>query len=246
MDKADTNPTTEGGANSALYPAILAVCKQTYSEAHPYLYCNHTSDFGTDIDTIVPFFNDLLSATRALVNSISVTKAASWRTTDCDAALWRHSMEFMALHCNIENIIIHVVTAKAQNELEVALDHTPKYQYTASDFRTLQTVQYEALEWVKDLVLLRRRPVRPNIDDTRPNAVVQGWRTDDSVEELTDGLKELHVVPQEGQGPRVSGRISGAVAFYANFSRSLKGFEDYLREEMLGKEQTTVGAGTQV
>lgn len=225
---------SESSKLEPLYPQILSVCRTTYLEARPLLYAKRTFDFGKDTTAIVPFFEDLLPSTRAMVRSVGLTRMASWRCKDFDEAVWRHTCEYLADNCRVERIKLGVVTAKIPNAGQGAVVTMQTQKYKAEDFRTLLNVGYEGMEWVRDFLLLSRRWA-PQDHPGDGRWYLPGWGQQEETEEgeKQQGLKELIVEEEVEHCQRIDNRSSGAMAFYVTFSRSLKGFERFLKSEML-------------
>lgn len=222
-----------------MYPQILSICRTTYLEARPMLYANRTFDFGKDITAIVPFFEDLLPSTRQMVRSVALTKQASWRIKDFDEAVWRHACEYLADNCRVECIKLGVVTAKVPENVNGAVVTQPMQRYRAEDFRTLMDVGYEGVEWVRDFLLLSRR-WQPEDHPGDGRWHMPGWGeerqggdSEDGEKITTGGLKELVVEEEVEHCPQIDNRSSSSMTFYVAFSRSLKGFERFLKSEML-------------
>lgn len=178
-----------------------------------------------------------------MIRSINLTRQASWKCKDFDEAVWRHTCEYLADNARVERIKLGVVTAKVPDGGGAAVVTTGLGngrppgggRYRVEDFRTLLDVGYEGLEWVRDFLLLSRRWMP---EDSRDGGrwSLPGWRqerTEDDEEAERQGLKELIVEEDVEHCPRINNRSSGSMAFYVAFSRSLNGFERFLRSEML-------------
>jgi len=201
----------------SLSPCILAVCRQIYFEALPLLYSTHTFDFGSDIEAIAPFFDDLLPGTRRMVKGLNMTKRASWRLREYDISAWAHVCGYLATHCALQTLTLRIASAKLSGGWEEGM-----HKYSASDFKTLQTVKYEGLEWVRELIKIGKRSR-------------DGGHWDGGGENSEEGLKELIVLSETEHCPPMNSGSSVAIAFFAAFSASLEGFGEYLRAEMLGE-----------
>jgi len=187
-------------SSARLHTNILATNKRIYGEASHLLYGKHSFDFGRDIEAIVPFLSDLTPQTRHLIWKISLTKQGSIYCREFDRWEWSSVCSFIAENLKIRQLVLRVMGIQAPREWPME----GVQQYTISDFRTLASVGFEGLEWVRDL----RR---------------------------ITSLEDLEIIPTLVSCPPV--RSSTAMAFYTAFSRSIdKGFQDYLRAEMLPKQ----------
>ena len=170
-----------------------------------------------------------------MVRSIGLVRMASWRCKDFDEAVWRHTCEYLADNGKIERIKLGVVTAKVPEVGVGAVATMPQGRYKADDFRTLLDVGYEEVEWMRDFLLLSRRWA-PQDHPNGGRWYLPGWgqqQEREQEEPKREGLKELVLEEELEHCPRSDGRSSGSMAFYVTFSRSLKGFERFLRSEML-------------
>lgn len=174
-----------------------------------------------------------------MIHSIALTRQASWRSKDFDEAVWRHTCEYLTDNARVERIKLGVVVAKIPESgagaVVVQIGRGGKYR--AEDFRTLLDVGYEGVEWVRDFLLLSRRWMP---EDNRDGGrwYLPGWGQDRDSEDgegegSGEGLKELIVDEEFEHCPRIDNRSSGLMAFFVTFSRSLNGFERFLRSEML-------------
>lgn len=132
-----------------IYTSIMAVNRKIYEETAHMLYANRSFSFDRDIEAIVPFFNDLSNSTRSLVHEISLAKQGSVYTRDFDRCEWANVCEFLGENMRLHSLKIIVEGGRPT----LGWDGLP--EFTAKDFKTLQNVQYDPLEWVWDLLKVK-------------------------------------------------------------------------------------------
>jgi hypothetical protein len=138
-------------SGSIIHPEILSVNRQIYEEASHVLYARHMFDFGSDVEAIVPFLSDLTPSTLSLIREIGLTKRPSVYDTEFDRCEWCKACGFVAQHLQLQRFTLSVRGCTR----ELPLEWEGVGQYTAADFKTLASVGFEGLEWVRELVQIR-------------------------------------------------------------------------------------------
>jgi hypothetical protein len=132
-----------------MHTSIMGVNRQIHEETSYLLYGRHTFSFGRDIEAIVPFFSDIMKDNRPLVHEISLVKQGSVYCRDYDRCEWSNVCEFLQKDMQIRCLVLVVEGGRPS----LGWDGLPKY--SVSDFKTLSSVKYEALEWVWELLSIR-------------------------------------------------------------------------------------------
>lgn len=200
---------TPGNEPQKLYASILGVNHQIHAEASHVLYSEHVFDFDMDIESILPFLQDLTPAALSSIRRIKMVKRSLPYTKDFDRCEWRNACNFIA-----ENMRFETMRLK-QLDLDVyggtpslankpALHWNQKHTYTKSDFGLISRLEEmeEDMEWVRHTVAIK-------------------------------GLQVLNVKALLEHCP-IPG--SKKMAFFVSFSASIeKGFTDYLKSLMFAQ-----------
>jgi hypothetical protein len=145
-----SKPTTYRLASTAsLHTNVLAVNRQVSEEVVKILYGEHRFDFGDNIEAIVPFLSDLRPSTRALIQEVALTKKGSVFTRDFDSCEWHNACASIGQTLQLRKIELRVVGGKPLNGWDNIV------QYTVQDFRTLASVRFEGLEWVREFIQIQ-------------------------------------------------------------------------------------------
>ena len=135
--------------NVDMHTSIMAVNHQIYAETAHVLYTNRSFSFGRDIEAIVPFFSDLSTSIRPMVQRLALVKQGSVYTRDFDRCEWANVCEFLRENMQVQSL--HIVVEGGRPAL--GWDGLP--EFNRSDFKTLQSVAYEPLSWVWELLTVR-------------------------------------------------------------------------------------------
>lgn len=191
-------------------PSLLGLNRQIHAEASKVLYGSYTWSFHTNIESAVPFFNDLTETARGWVRSVQVTKKALPYTKEFDRAEWASLCSYLASNMNPQTLSLSVVAGRpgdeTTTEAEVAIP-----SWSKNEFEILARTQKEwnvggnggvDLEWVEQLMQIR-------------------------------GLRDLRVKALVEHCPLPR---SEAMSFWVALSRSLESgsFEDWVRQVMVG------------
>jgi len=136
-------------SDATLHTNILSVNRKIHEEASQVLYGRHAFDFGSDIEAMVPFLSDLTVQTRHLIQEISLTKQGSVYAREFDRCEWSNVCAFISEELDLHKLVLKVIGGQPLAGWEDV------QQYSASDFRTLASVDFEGLEWVRELRRIR-------------------------------------------------------------------------------------------
>jgi len=149
MVRRSLTTTYRLAAGMDICTAIMGVSRQIYHETVALLYSKHTFSFGKDVEAIVPFFTDLRVGTRPLIHKLSLVKKGTVYSGYYDRCEWGNVCEF--LKDNMKLVSMKLVVEGGRPVL--GAETLP--EYSASDFRTLFNVRYEALEWAWQLSTIK-------------------------------------------------------------------------------------------
>ena len=189
-----------------LHAAILGVNRQIHAEASHVLYSEHVFDFNMDIESILPFLQDLTPASLSSIKRMKMVKRSLPYTKDFDRCEWRNACEFIAESIrsnkmNLKQLDLDVYGGTPSLANRPALHWNQRHTYTKSDFDFITKLgeMEEDMEWVSHIGAIK-------------------------------GLEVLNVQALLEHCP-IPG--SKKMAFFVNFSASIeKGFAEYLRSLM--------------
>lgn len=141
-----------------LYPCILAVNRKIYNEASPLLYENRIFDFGTSLEALQPFFNDLTFESRQMIQEVSLLKQYDVPEQDrrdytvgFNATLWNEVCSYVALNLHLHKLALSV--SCTCDELVPQASH-PQEGLTATEWERMVVSPY-SVEWIKNLLKIR-------------------------------------------------------------------------------------------
>lgn len=135
--------------NPGIFPAILRVNRQLHTEAAHVLYSSHTFSFGTDIESVVPFFSDLTLPARSSIKRIALLKRALPYTKDFDRCEWRSACAFIASNLQLSHLELSIQGGKPREAAPV--NKCTIYSKTDFDLVT----RGEGMEWARQLASIR-------------------------------------------------------------------------------------------
>ncbi|KAF2432789.1 hypothetical protein EJ08DRAFT_647879 [Tothia fuscella] len=139
-----TTYTTNG--NPKIHAAILATCHKLHSEGAEVLYGNNTFTFGTSVEAITPFLEDLTSASKSHIKRLSLTKRALPYDRDFDSAEWHTATSSISTHLPTLTILdLSIVAGRP------ATGYDDVIEWIKEDFECWTKRTWAGLEWVKDL-----------------------------------------------------------------------------------------------
>ncbi|MCJ1350545.1 MAG: hypothetical protein MMC33_000526 [Icmadophila ericetorum] len=145
-----------------LHPAILRVNSQIHAEAASVLYSQHTFDFGSDIESMVPFFRDRTSIDLASIKRIAMTKSSLSNLRDFDRCEWRNMCQFISKNMHLDELHLYFICGRplerelnyfggvSQTVHDNVVDH-----YTKTDIAFITTKsKVEGAEWIAELATI--------------------------------------------------------------------------------------------
>ena len=91
-----------------IHSSILGVSQQIHAEASHVLYSEHTFDFGTDIESILPFLQDLTPAALSSIKRMNIVKRSLPYTKDFDRYEWRNACAFISQNLHLIQLNLYV------------------------------------------------------------------------------------------------------------------------------------------
>ena len=188
------------------HTSILRVSRQIHAEASDVLYSKHRFDFDMDIESIVPFLQDLTPGSLSSVRQIRMVKRSLPYTKDFDRCEWRNACTFIAEkirtgEMQLKQLDLDVYGGTPLLANKPALRWNQRHVFTKLDFGLISGLEEmeEDMEWVRHVVAIK-------------------------------GLQVLNIQALLEHCPIPS---SKKMAFFVNFSASIeKGFTEYLRSLM--------------
>jgi len=145
-----SHPTTYCLITDAdIHVSIMGVNRKVHEETTHLFYGSHSFSFNRDVEAIVPFFSDLTLETRPLIHELSLTKQGSVYSRDYDRCEWNNLCEFMREKMHLRSLKLTVEGGRP------SLGWDGLKEFTVADFQTLQSVRYEALDWVWELLSIK-------------------------------------------------------------------------------------------
>lgn len=126
-----------------IYPSVLGVSHQIHNEAANVLYSFYVFDFATDVECVVPFFQDLTPVARSSIRHIGILKRAIPYTKDFDRCEWTSACTFIAENLQLSQLDLGVEGGKPLPQWEA------QETYDASEFSFI--TEYEGMEWTRPL-----------------------------------------------------------------------------------------------
>ena len=132
--------------NPSMHPSILGVNHQIHNEAAHVFYGFYTFDFASDIESIVPFLQDLTPVARSSIKRISILKRALPYTKEFDRCEWASACAYIAANMQLSQLNLGIEGGKPLQQWEA------QNTYTAADFPSI--VEYEGMEWAKQVAAI--------------------------------------------------------------------------------------------
>lgn len=138
------------------HTSILGVNHQIHREASHVLY-SHTFDFGMDIESILPFLQDLTPTALTSIKRIMMVKRSLPYTKDFDRCEWRSACDFISKYLNLVQLDLGVYGGTPSLANRPALHWKQNSTYTKADFAIISRLQEceDDMEWVKQVTAIR-------------------------------------------------------------------------------------------
>ena len=147
----------ERGGDADISASVLAVNHQIHEEAAYVLYSEHTFNFGIDIESILPFLQDLTPVALDSIQRISISKRSLPYTKDFDRCEWRNACTFISNNLKLAQLDLVVYGGTPSLANRPALHWKQTHTYDKSDFGTISKLKEmdDDMEWVKHVVTIK-------------------------------------------------------------------------------------------
>ena len=144
-----------------IHSSILAVTRHIHAEASHVLYSEHTFDFGTDIESILPFLQDLTPAALSSIKRMKIIKRSIPYTKDFDRCEWRNACTFISQRLRLVQLDLHVKGGTPSLANKPALYWKQNRTYNMADFALIAKLEEmdEDMEWMKYVVAIKNLQV---------------------------------------------------------------------------------------
>ena len=113
---------------------ILDVNRQIHTEASDVLYSEHIFDFGTDIESILPFLQDLTPTALSSIKPMNIVKRSLPYTKDFDRCEWRNACAFISQNLRLVQFDLCVEGGTPSLANKPALYWERESTYSMADF----------------------------------------------------------------------------------------------------------------
>ena len=140
-----------------IHTSILGVNQQIHDEASHVLYSDHTFEFGTHIECILPFLQDLTPAALSSVKRLSIVKRSLPYTKDFDRCEWRNACAFISQNLRLVQLDLYVEGGTPSLANKPALYWEHNCTYSKADFALIASLDEmdEDMEWMKHVVAIK-------------------------------------------------------------------------------------------
>ena len=140
-----------------IHPSILGVNQQIHLEASHVLYSEHTFDFGTDIESILPFLHDLSPTALSSIKRMTIVKRSLPYTKEFDRCEWRSACAFISQNLRLVQLDLYVEGGTPSLANKPALDWKQNKTYSKADFALMARLDNmdEDMEWMKHVSAIK-------------------------------------------------------------------------------------------
>ena len=145
------------GSPGDIHTSILGVNQQIHDEASHVLYSEHTFEFGTHIECILPFMQDLTPAALSSIQRLSIVKRSLPYTKDFDRCEWRNACAFISQNLRLVQLDLYVEGGTPSLANKPALFWKQNSTYSKADFALIARLEEmdEDMEWTKHVVAIK-------------------------------------------------------------------------------------------
>ena len=141
----------------SIHSSILGVNQHIHAEASHVLYSQHIFDFGMDIESILPFLQDLTPAAISSIKHMNIIKRSLPYTKDFDRCEWRNACAFISQNLRLVQLNLYVEGGTPSLANRPALYWKQKSTYSKADFALIARLDEmdEDMEWMKHVVAIK-------------------------------------------------------------------------------------------
>ncbi|KAK1585069.1 uncharacterized protein LY79DRAFT_591757 [Colletotrichum navitas] len=133
-------------SKTRMHPAVMAVNRQIHRETSHMLYGLHGFDFGSDVEAVVPFLQDLTPESRAMIREITVRKEGPLYNCESDRRDWANMCKYLR---GLDKMVPKVRIVVEGGEPAAAWEGPQ--QLGVSDLRLLALIKHDSMEWIAEL-----------------------------------------------------------------------------------------------
>lgn len=133
--------------NPGIHASILCTNRQIHIEASDVLYSHYIFDFGTDIESIVPFFCDLTPTALSSIKRICLIRRALPYTKDFDRCEWGNACAFISRNMKIAQLDLTIEGGKPESKWE------SREAYCKKDFELI--AGFEGMDWARQISAIK-------------------------------------------------------------------------------------------
>ena len=121
------------------------------------LYSERTFDFSANIESILPFLQDLAPAALSSIRCINIVKRSLPYTKDFDRCEWRNACTFISQNLQLEQLDLYVEGCIPSLANKPAVSWEQRSTYSVADFARIAIVDEmdEEMDWMKQVVAIR-------------------------------------------------------------------------------------------
>lgn len=140
-----------------IHSSILGVSHQIHAEASQILYSEHTFGFGTDIESILPFLQDLTPTALFSIKRMNIVKRSLPYTKDFDRCEWRNACAFISQNLRLVQLDLFVEGGTPSLANRPALYWKQKSTWSKADFAMIAKLDEmdEDMEWMKHVIAIK-------------------------------------------------------------------------------------------
>ncbi|TGJ87338.1 hypothetical protein E0Z10_g1494 [Xylaria hypoxylon] len=135
-------------------PGLMRVNRAVYAEIAELVYGGHVFDFGSDVEAVRPFFEDLTSETRRLVTKLALYKKGPW-LYDCwsDRCEWRAMCTYLRDQPSVKHLRLVIQAGRVAKGQESEV--VGRRELSKNDMALLIDIRHDTLYWIADVLSLK-------------------------------------------------------------------------------------------
>lgn len=125
---------------------VLGVNRQIHDEAAHFLYSAHAFDFDTDIESMIPFFQDLTPFALASIGHVNIVKRALPYAKEFDKCEWKNVCAYMSKNMRLAQLGLGISEGRPVWWKEAS------EPFQSEEFRTISDL--DGMEWVNEVAAI--------------------------------------------------------------------------------------------
>ena len=135
------------------HPSILGVNRQIHAEASHVLYSSHIFGFELDIESVVPFLQDLTPVARESIKRIGLVKRAIPYCRGYDDCEWQSTCAYISTNLKLAQLDLGVLGGRPASIWGMQQVQHELQEFSKSDFRLVMS--FENMEWARQLATIK-------------------------------------------------------------------------------------------